>query len=71
MMEIKVEDDYLRKISSDLQDGFIFREYQLEHPQLTADYTEKAIEKYRSDHYFHHRVDSLVAGVMQIVQKHI
>ena len=70
-MEIEVEDDYLMQISNDLQEGFIFREYQLEYPQLTADYMEKAAEKYQSDHYFHRRVDSLVAGVMTVLQKHI
>lgn len=70
-MNIEVDDRYLQSIHDELTEGFIFREYQLEHPQLTANYMEKAAELYHVDPHFHHKVDGLVAGVMGIIQKHI
>ena len=70
-MRIEVEDDYLRRLHDELIDGLICREYQLERPQLTADFFDRAVEHYHSDHYFHHRVDSLTVGIMTIIQKHV
>ena len=61
--------DY-RKLSEALTEGFIHREYQSSNPQLSAGYFEKAIAAYRTDTMFHARVDSVVAGVMDLVSKH-
>ena len=66
--EIMIDLDALHE---DLLKGFILREYQIINPQLTTDFEEEATFKYLRDGVFHNRVDSIVAGVMRILQKHL
>lgn len=60
-----------RVLADDLTEAFINYQHRLECPMPSATETKEAIIlKYRSDPIFHAKVDSLVAGVMQIVSKH-
>ena len=67
-------DDMIDKkaLADDLTEAFINYQHRLDCPMPSATETKAAIIlKYRSDPLFHAKVDSLVAGVMQIVSKHI
>ncbi|MEH6577896.1 MAG: hypothetical protein V7731_12535 [Amphritea sp.] len=63
----------LRALHDELLSGFIIREYQVMHPefQVSAKMEDDASRMYRDTPYFHMRVDSVVAKVMGIVQKHV
>lgn len=69
-----MSDQLMNKIllQRDLTEAFIEYQHRLDNPMPTANETKDALEqKYLTDTMFHLKVDSLVAGVMQIVQKHI
>jgi hypothetical protein len=56
----------------DLLRGFIYYQYRLENPMPQPDETQESIQrKYLMDPEFHNKIDSLVTGVMQIINKHI
>ena len=63
--------DMLREIHDELLDGIIFREYQALKPQLTPNFKQDSINLYRNDPYFKMKVDSLVSGIMCVIEKHI
>ena len=52
--------------------GFILREYYTMFPemQIMGNIKSKAIEKYRTDPYFHARVETVVCSVMSIVEEY-
>lgn len=61
-----------RLLQRDLTEAFIVYQHRLENPMPTQNETKDMLErKYLTDTMFHLKVDSLVAGVMQIVHKHI
>ena len=56
----------------DLVEAFIYYQWRVENPMPTTQETkENMIHRYRSDIVFHNKVDSLAAGVMQILDKYI
>lgn len=58
------------KIRDDLVTAFIHYQYRLENPLPRPEETEELMMMYyRSDAMFHRRVNSLVSGVMQILDK--
>jgi len=57
------------KIRDELTKGFIYREYQVINPQMTANFLSDAVTKYRTDDLFNARVDSTVAAVIDIIHK--
>jgi len=61
-----------RKLAEDLTDAFIAYQNNMDtpfpHPQKSR---EELIEMYLSDQLFHRKVQSLVCGVMSIIDKHI
>ena len=63
----------LSALHDELLSGFIIREYQVMHPEIQASATleDDASRMYRDNPHFHVRVDSIVASVMGIVQKHV
>jgi len=64
--------DYKRRLADELTDLFINYQFRLENPMPNPNETNVyIIEKYRTDHMFHARVDSLVAGVMHIAAPYI
>lgn len=61
-----------KALASELTDAFIQYQHRLENPMPTANETLYMLKlKYHTDTMFRLKVDSLVAGVMQIVSKHI
>lgn len=60
-----------RALVNDLADLFIGYQYRLDNPMPSANETEEDfIAKYRSDHIFNAKVNSLVAAVMDTIHKH-
>jgi len=60
-----------RGLLDELTEAFINYQFRLERPMPSAmETTETRIIEYQSNPIFHNKVDSLVAGVMQIVDKH-
>lgn len=60
-----------RALADDLTDAFVNYQHRLDCPMPSATETkESIILKYRSNPIFRAKVDSLVAGVLQIVSKH-
>jgi hypothetical protein len=58
-------------LRDDLTDAFVNYQYRLDHPFPSETETpESRRQKYFNDPVFHCKVDSLVAGVLQIVGKH-
>ena len=56
----------------DLTDAFIHYQYGLEHPMATPLETrEVRVQLYRTNSMFNARVQSLVGGVIHIIDKHI
>lgn len=59
-------------LHDDLTELFINYQHRLDNPMPSVTETRAAIIlKYRNDWVFHRKVDSLVYGVMQVVNKHI
>lgn len=59
-------------LADDLTNLFINYQHRLDRPMPSATETEATkILKYLNDPLFHAKVESLVAGVMQIVSKHV
>ncbi len=79
MRNIEVEYDYLQSIQKDLTTAFIAYQWNLDHPfpynpkEFTASSVNlhSPIGQYQTNPQFRHKVDRLVAGVLQIVQKHV
>ena len=62
---------YREALFGDLKLAFITYQHTLENPMLTPDYEQIARGRYRTDATFHSRVDSLVYGVMRVIDKHL
>lgn len=61
-----------RALTNELTDAFIQYQYRLDNPMPTPNETmDMRRRKYLSDAVFQTKVDSLVAGVMRIVSRHI
>jgi hypothetical protein len=63
-----------RALREDLTEAFIQYQYRLDYPFPQHPTTESKlsmIQRYRQDGLFHRKVDTLVAGVIQILDKHI
>ena len=79
MRNIEVEDYYLQSIHDDLTTAFIQYQYNLDHPfpsvpkESTATNVQicSPLGQYQTNPQFRNKVDSFVAGVLQIVQKHV
>jgi hypothetical protein len=59
-----------RDLADDLREAFIGYQYNLDYP-LNNKSKDDMVQHYFRDNLFHRKVDSLVAGVMYIVTKHI
>ena len=57
-------------LRDDLIKGFINYQYQLENP-MSFPAEQELIDTYRFDPLFHRKIDSMVGGVMNILDKHI
>ena len=61
-----------KALYDDLKEALIHYQYRLEHPMPRADESrELIIRMYLSDTFFKAKVDSLAAGIMNIIDKHI
>jgi len=62
-----------RAIAQDLTSAFIEYQYRLENPMPSPTDQETAVRtsRYRCDLLFRAKVNSMVAGVMRILDKHI
>lgn len=58
-------------LQKELTQGFIYFMYHQEHPCLHAPTTKSMIDMYHNSPVVHAKVQTLVAGVMQIVDKHV
>ena len=59
-----------RKLADDLTDGFIAYQYRLDYPTPSFTETkETQIARYRTDPIFHAKVNSLVSGVLSIIDR--
>jgi asparagine synthetase A len=58
------------KFQEELLEGIIIREYQAMYPDMEPNMREKAITKYQTDNFLHNRVQSLVSGVLSLIEKH-
>lgn len=59
-------------LAEDLRKVFVRYQFRLDHPFPQQDETEQtAILKYRGDSIFHAKVDALVYGVMNVVDRHV
>ncbi len=60
------------KLADDLTDAFIIFQYRLDNPILRPEDTEDKMRScYMSDWLFSNKVKCMVAGVMDIICKHI
>lgn len=60
--------DY-RKLQEKLTDTFIGYQWRLENPLPRPHETEEMILHYQTDVLFHRKVQSLVAGVIHVIQE--
>ena len=63
-----------RKLHDELTEAFIEYQHRVDCPMpvdAKSESREAKIFKYQNDRMFHSRVDSLAAGVMNIIMKHI
>ena len=61
-----------KEIYEDLLKAFVGYQHRLEHPMPKPGETEDFVwMRYQSEQIFRCRVDSLVSGVMHILEKHI
>jgi len=58
-------------IAQDLTEAFIKYQYRRENPMPSGTEGIDAVDKYRNDPIFARKVDSLVTGVMLILDRHI
>lgn len=60
------------KLSDDLKRLFINYQHRLENPMpKECESNVELIERYRSDPFFHAKVDALTYGVMNVIDRHI
>jgi len=57
-------------LADDLTKGFINYQYNLDNP-MSFPSEKELIQTYQLDHIFHRKIDSMVSGVMMILDKHI
>ncbi len=61
---------YNDRLRRELVDGFVKYQYRLDNPMPTPGETQETyVLAYLSDRIFRRKVDSLVAGVMEIVRQ--
>jgi hypothetical protein len=60
----------LEAMRRELTDGFIMREYAQQFGIMDMNFKEAATRHYLNDSQFHAKVQAVVSGVMQIVQKY-
>lgn len=61
----------LQAISDELTKAFILKEYSERIPVFKiANFEEEAMELYRNDNTFNHRVRKTIAVILQIIEKH-
>ncbi len=58
------------KLVNELLDGLVIREHQLHYPEMSVDMYDKAEIRFKTDPMFRSKVEQLVAGIMNLVDKY-
>ena len=71
-MKIEVSSRFKRYITDDLTSAFSAYQYRIENPMPQAGESLKTyIYEYQNNRIFHAKVDSIVSGVMVIIEKQL